>query len=126
MWFLNPVFNADCSDFDGCRAKFLQVSSICFYLSLQLLNSAHTKIPECGRQKQIPTYLKKNRLGLVQVNLSEKLFFLQNMGRTCCVQKLFRISETISVHNMFSPGLSLEFSCIELVIQSTICSHIVG
>ena len=41
---------------------------------------------------------------LVQVNLCQKLFFLQNM---------------------FSPGLSLEFSCIELVIQWTIC-HIVG
>ena len=34
-----------------------------------------------------------------------------NLGRTCCVQKLFWISETISVYNMFSPGLSLEFSC---------------
>ena len=33
------------------------------------------------------------------------------MGRTYCVQKLFWKSETISVHNMFSPGLSLEFSC---------------
>ena len=31
------------------------------------------------------------------------------------------MSETISVHNMFSPGLSLEFSRIELVIQWTIC-----
>jgi hypothetical protein len=46
----------------------------------------------------------------LQVNLCQKLFFLQNMGRTCCVQKLFWMSETISVHNMFSPGLSLEFS----------------
>ena len=27
---------------------------------------------------------------------------------------------------MFSPGLSLEFSCIGLVIQLTICRHIVG
>ena len=63
---------------------------------------------------------------IVQVNLWQKLFFLQNMGRTCCVQKLFWVSETISVHNMFSPGLSLEFSCIELVIQWTICRHIVG
>ena len=36
------------------------------------------------------------------------------------------MSETISVHNMSSPGLSLEFSCIELVIQWTICGHIVG
>ena len=41
------------------------------------------------------------------------VLLLQNMGRTCCVQKLFWMSETISVHNMFSPGLSLEFSCIE-------------
>ena len=41
---------------------------------------------------------------LLKVNLCQKLFFLQNMGRTCCVQKLFWMSETISVHNMFSPG----------------------
>ena len=40
----------------------------------------------------------------VQVNLYQKHFFLENMGRTCCVQKLFWMSETISVHNMFSPG----------------------
>ena len=51
---------------------------------------------------------------LVQVNLCQKLFFLQNMGRTCCVQKLFWISETIYAHKMFFPGLSLEFSCIDL------------
>ena len=62
----------------------------------------------------------------LQVNLCHKLFFLQNMGRTCCVQKVFWMSETISVHNMFSAGLSLEFSCIKLVIQWTICRHIVG
>ena len=41
----------------------------------------------------------------------------QNKLRTCCVQKLIQITETISEHNMFSPGLSLEFSCIELVVQ---------
>ena len=35
------------------------------------------------------------------------------MGRTCCIHKLFWMSETISIHNMFSPGLSLEFSCNE-------------
>ena len=39
----------------------------------------------------------------VQVNRCQKLLFLQNMGRTCCVQKLFWMSKTISVHNMFSP-----------------------
>ena len=61
--------------------------------------------------------------------------FLQNMGSsffcrtwvwTCCVQKLFWMSETISAHNMFSPGSSLEFSCIEFVIQWTIGRPIVG
>ena len=60
------------------------------------------------------------QLRQLQVNLCQKL------ERTSCVQKLFWMSETISVHNMFSPGLSLEFSCIELVIQWTICRHIVG
>ena len=63
----------------------------------------------------------------IQVNLCQKLLFLhqlthnmttdcslnykfntwkfqaQNMGRTCCVQKLFLTFRTISVHNMFSP-----------------------
>ena len=68
----------------------------------------------------------RNSRESVQVNLCQKLFFWQNMGRTFCVQKLSWMLETISVHNMFSPGLSLEFSCIELVIQWTICRHIVG
>ena len=68
-----------------------------------------------------------SKLLMLQVNLCQKLFFLQNMGRTCCLQKFFWMSATIYVHNMFSPGLSLEFSCIEqLVIQYTICRHIVG
>ena len=86
----------------------------------------------------------------VQVNLCQKLLFLhqlthnmttccslnykfntwkfqaQNMARTCCVHKLFWMSKSNSVHKMFSPCLSLEFSCIELVIQWTICRHIVG
>ena len=63
----------------------------------------------------------------IQVNLCQKLLFLhqlthnvktdcllnykfntlksqaQNMGRTCCVQKLFLTFRTISVHKMFSP-----------------------
>ena len=56
----------------------------------------------------------------LQVNLCQKLLFLQNMRKTCYVQKVFWMSETISVHHMFSPGLSLKFSCIELVIQWTI------
>ena len=68
----------------------------------------------------------QNEMWTLQVNLCQKLFFLQNMGRTCCVQKLFWMSETTSVHNIFSPGLNLEFSRIELVIQWTISCYIVG
>ena len=44
----------------------------------------------------------KSLLEIVQVNRCQKLFFLQNMGRTCCVQKLFWMPETISVHNTCS------------------------
>ena len=43
-------------------------------------------------QNIFPTYL------YVQVNLCQKLFYLKIMGRTFCVQKLFWMSETISVH----------------------------
>ena len=50
-----------------------------------------------------------NLQSIVQVNLCQKLLFLQNMGRTCCVHKLFWMSKSISVHSMFSP-------CSELVI----------
>ena len=59
---------------------------------------------------------RKSRLPELQVNLCQKHFFLQNMGRRCYVQKLFWMSETISVHNMFSPGLSLEFNEQSVVI----------
>ena len=63
---------------------------------------------------------------LLQVNLCQKLLFLQNMGRICCVHILFWMSKSISVHNISPNVLSLEYSCIELVIQWTICRHIVG
>jgi phage terminase large subunit len=36
--------------------------------------------------------------------LSEALLFAENGENMLCI-KLFRMSETISVHNMFSPGL---------------------
>ena len=49
----------------------------------------------------------------VQLNLCQKLLFLQNMGRTCCVHELFWMSiqklKTIYVHNMFS-------TCSKLVL----------
>ena len=58
-------------------------------------------------------------------SLSEALLLSEHGENMLCTKK-FWMPETISVHNMFSPGLSLEFSCIELVIQWTICHHIVG
>ena len=51
----------------------------------------------------------------LQVNLCQKLLFLQDMGRICCVHKLFLMSKSISVHNMFSPcselGISTYWTC---------------
>ena len=64
-----------------------------------------------------------NNLNSLQVNLCQKLLFLHqlthrlfielqvqymkmqssNLGRTCCVKKLFLTFRTIFVHNMFSP-----------------------
>ena len=86
----------------------------------------------CRLEKSKPV-----RIFLIQVNLCQKHLFLdqpthnmtnycsliyqfttwklqaQNMGRTCCVHKLFWMSKqkqkTICVHNMFSP-------CSELVV----------
>ena len=58
-------------------------------------------------------------------SLSEALLFAEHGENMLCT-KMFWMSETISVHNMFSPGLRLEFSCIELAIQWTISRHIVG
>ena len=46
-------------------------------------------------------------------SLSEALLFAEHGENMLCT----KMSERISVHNMYSPGLSLEFSCIELVIQ---------
>ena len=79
------------------------------------------------------TFSKNNQMGnglylglkLIQVtgkSLSEALFFC----RTCCVEKLIWLSETIFVYNIFSPGLSLEFSYTELEIKWTTSGHIVG
>ena len=56
--------------------------------------------------------------------ISSKIFAGTGKSLSEALQNYFWMSETISVHNMFSPGLSWEFLCIELVIQWTICHHI--
>ena len=62
---------------------------------------------------------------VVQVNLCQKLLFLQNMGRTCCVQKLFGMSKPISVHNMFFPcselGICMFWTCNSMNNLSSYC-----
>ena len=50
-------------------------------------------------------------------SLSEALLFAEHWGEHVVYKNCSECHETISVQNMFSPGLSLEFSCIELVIQ---------
>ena len=48
-------------------------------------------------------------------SLSEALLFAEHGENMLCTKCVLNVRK-ISVHNMFSPGLSLEFSCIELVI----------
>ena len=52
-------------------------------------------------------------------------FLAQNMGRICCVQKLFWVSKKISVHNMFSPcselGIFMYWTCNSMTNLSSYC-----
>ena len=85
-----------------------------------------------------PQYDKRLSIELpVQYMKIPSLKHGENMRRTCCVQKLVFVFvltfRTTYVNNMlspcspmFSPVLSLEFSCNELVIHWTIFCHIVG
>ena len=61
----------------------------------------------------------------LQVNLCQKLLFLQNMGRTCFVHKMFWMSKSINVHNMFSPcselGLFTYWTCNSMNTMSSYC-----
>ena len=49
-------------------------------------------------------------------SLPEALLFAEHGENMLCTKIVLNVG-SISVHNMFSPGLSLEFSCIELGIQ---------
>ena len=49
-------------------------------------------------------------------SLSETLLFAQKGENMLCTKIVLNIG-TISVHNIFYQGLSLEFSCMELVTQ---------
>ena len=59
-------------------------------------SSANSLVP-CTGPGQMDDYIKYVKEGdklhfipqYLQVNLCQKFFFLQNMGRICCVQKLF-------------------------------------
>ena len=53
-------------------------------------------------------------------SLSEALLFAEHGENRLCTKIVLNNIRTISVHTMFSLGLSFEFSCIELVIQWTI------
>ena len=61
----------------------------------------------------------------IHVNLCQRLLFLQNIGRTCCVHKLFWMSKSISVHNMLSPcselGIFMYWTCNSMKNMSSYC-----
>ena len=59
-------------------------------------------------------------------SLSEALLFAEHGENMLCTKIVLNVRNDFCINNIFSPGLSLEFSCIELVIQWTICCHIVG
>ena len=85
--------------------------TFCIFFSI-LVNVLQSQILQCMEH-------------VIQVNLCQKLFFLENMGRTCCVQKLFWMSKTISVHNMFSPcselGIFTYWTCDSMNNMSSYC-----
>ena len=58
-------------------------------------------------------------------SLSEALLFAEHEENMLCTKIVLNVRNNF-LHNMFSSGLSLEFSCHELVIQWTICHYIVG
>ena len=114
--FLSVKFN--CS-------KFLQTLLIFICYDMILCNMVLVRIFRTAGAKRASNLLStRRRIVTVQVNLCQKLLFLHlqyddilltelqvqymkipssNMGRTCCVQKLFLTFRTIFIHNMFSP-----------------------
>ena len=66
--------------------------------------------------------VRKNQSRIVTgKSLSEDLLFAEYGENMLCTKIVLNVRNNVCT-NMFSPGLSLEFSCIELVIRH----HIVG
>jgi hypothetical protein len=105
---------------DKKRDNILLVSSVFPYWEVEVVwnyyimqGNISYKVDLCTHLTH--TYYKSWVKLIIQllVNLCQKLFFLQNKGRTCCVQKLFWMSETISVHNRprFELGIFMYWTC---------------
>ena len=78
-----------------------------------------------------PTYRILNSNLSVQVNpvnLCQKLsFFAQHGENVLCTKMVLNVRNNICTQYVLpGPGLSLEFSCIEFVIQWTICRAVVS
>ena len=69
---------------DQFKLKFYKPSPAELTESFPINSQAKTKLTICT-----PIYSYCKGIIWLQVNLCQNLFFLQNMGRTCCVQKLF-------------------------------------
>ena len=99
------ILNNDESKVNDGRENFEFIDTIknseCFSKSQDIAKSHDFKNYENGplndeeikQEKENNIAIKEKKIeyksNLVQVNICQKLFFLQNMGRSCCVQKLF-------------------------------------
>ena len=86
--------------------KLSKASKILFHRSdISEVHSLSNEIKFKSLLNIYNTFMGKNQKSQfsLQVNLCQKLLFLHNMGRTCCVNKLSWMSKSISVHSMFSP-----------------------
>ena len=82
----------------GWSALYIAEQFCCFVISSKLLRNQMTRLISLilllvffyWSSDVVGGYINENEtMELVQVNLCQKLFFGQNMGRTSCVQKLF-------------------------------------
>ena len=92
------------------------------YSKLSIIRPGQSRLVEF---KENRNFFQISRPDCLQVYLCQKLFFLENMGRTYCVQKLFWMSKTISVHDMFSPcselGIFIYWTCNSMNNLSSYC-----
>ena len=91
----------------------LRIFDAYWTINCQIFSKEYHLIWSCRLLEMVETFKIEIKYQ-IHVNLCQKLFFLQNMVRTCCVQVLFWMSEIISVHNVlprFKLGILMYWTC---------------